>query len=95
MFVYLFVGFSYEDASLEWDNEDLLVVAVGSKAEEAEGLTLPLCRTPVALSPSAVNMLEVQNNPIWCSQESGYLEWEGTPTDSTSASIPTPLLDKR
>lgn len=56
-----------------------------------EGLTIPLCRTPVALSPSAVSMLEVQNNPIWCSQESGYLEWEGTPSDS----IPTPLPDKR
>lgn len=89
-FLFWLCKFSEEDASLEWDNEDLLI-PVGTKAEEAEGLMLPLCRTPVALSPSAVNMLEVQNNPIWCSQESGYLEWEGTPSDS----IPTPLLDKR
>ena len=48
------------------------------------------------------NLLEVKNiDPVWCSQESGYLEWEGTTPGSdasasfTSASILSPLQEKR
>lgn len=47
------------------------------------------------------NYLEVQSDsPAWCSQESGYLEWEGTPsseasTSFVSSSILSPLVEKR
>lgn len=81
-----------EDFSMEWDNQDLLTLVL-TKTDAEAGTDDDVQPSPSA-SMAAMNMLEVQNNPIWCSQESGYLEWEGTPTDSSS-SILTPLQEKR
>ena len=77
---------------MEWDNQDLLTLVL-TKTDAEAGTDDDVQPSPSA-SMAAMNMLEVQNNPIWCSQESGYLEWEGTPTDSSS-SILTSLQEKR
>ncbi len=67
--------------------------------ESTPVLPSPACPL-VPLSQSS-KLLEVQNvGPEWCSQESGYLDWEGTPgseasTSFTSASILSPLQEKR
>lgn len=91
---------------MEWDNTDLLSSERSDEGKASEmKLTLPLQgKVQLPETPSSQNkigdQLEVQNDsPACCSQESGYLEWEGTPsseaTSIVSSSILSPLVEKR
>lgn len=91
---------------MEWDNHDLLPTVQYEEnlfeiVDEDKAATVLPANEP---SPSVSNngrLLEVHyDGHEWCSQESGYLEWEGTPgseisTSFTSASILSPLQEKR
>lgn len=91
---------------MEWDNHDLqssVHYEESNLNEEVLVLTDPV--VPAACQSLVLhkngNLLDVQNiSPQWCSQESGYLEWEGTPssdmsTSFTTGSILSPLQEKR
>ena len=103
-FVFFF-NYSDEDGmSMEWDNHDLLPTSFGEKKpiEKESIIPAPIVCPTLPLNKNG-KFLEVQSVPVgpeWCSQESGYLEWEGTPgseasTSFTSASILSPLQEKR
>lgn len=91
---------------MEWDNRDLqssVPDEENKSTEEVLVFTDPVVPAPcqsLVLRKSG-NLLDVQNiSPQWCSQESGYLEWEGTPgsdvsTSFTTGSILSPLQEKR
>jgi len=85
---------------LEWDDEDL-PTSQETRAKEVDQQVQeqasPSCLLPLSKSGS---LLEVERKPIWCSQESGYLDWEGTTGSSSNeasatTSILSPLLEKR
>jgi hypothetical protein len=108
--IWFFTIFSDEDGiSMEWDNLDLQPPNHYTQKKPDDDEKSALLADPV-LSASCTalpmyksgKLLEVQNiDPVWCSQESGYLEWEGTTPGSdasasfTSASILSPLQEKR
>lgn len=89
---------------MEWDNHDLLPSMHFDEKfddESASDPVLPLVSESLPLPSKTGQLLEVNyNGKDWCSQESGYLEWEGTPgsdasTSFTSGSILSPLQEKR
>lgn len=70
---------------MEWDNHDLEDISAVRVLPADE-------QTP----SSGAKLLEVNyDGQEWCSQESGYLEWEGTPGSEVSTSILSPLQEKR
>lgn len=66
---------------MEWDNEDL--PTAGQQVVSGAGLLQPTSGVP--------------SGGVWGSQESGYLEWEGTPSTEVSATsiVLSPLLEKK
>lgn len=100
------IHFSISDEDpfcMEWDDEDL-PASKERCCKEADQLVhvLPSPSTSALLPLSkSSSLLQVESKPVWCSQESGYLEWEGTTGSSSSneasatTSLLSPLLEKR
>ncbi|XP_057373987.1 uncharacterized protein LOC130694896 [Daphnia carinata] len=99
-------GSDEDGISMEWDNRDLQSSVLDEESKPSEEVLV--FTDPVVPAPSqslvlykSGNLLDVQTiSPQWCSQESGYLEWEGTPgsdvsTSFTTGSILSPLQEKR